>query len=140
MNSIIRAKPKKRVWIMLIIFLIVLGVSSYYVYSYFKTYIVSQKIDSLIGQYSMVKDNHPFQEVLRASSNPQQVYSFDEFKTLLAKAKSDSQKSIASGEYQMIIGIFYNINDSAIYFNAMKMEIKNNMPNQFFYMVFYIDK
>jgi len=126
----VKTNNGKLKFLILAVLLIVLGVSSYFIYNWYKIYSFNQKVDSLIGQYSMVKSEQPFQEVLRASSNPRQVNSFDDFKTLLVQVKSGNQ---------FLIGVFYNTNDRVIYFTAMQSEVSNGGVNINFYMVYYIE-
>lgn len=118
--------------IIIISVVIVLGVSLYFAYNWFKTYSFIQKVDSLIGQYSMTKVDRPFKEVLREwGGEIKRVYSFEEFKAELARV---NQKR------PFMFSLCYNINERVIYFQAHVIEWENFSASIKAYMVYYIEE
>ncbi len=95
----------------------------------FKTNSFNQKVDSLMGQYSISKSNAPFQEVLRAFSNPQQTNSFEEFKSALAQAKQDSY----------VFSVYYNSVAKVIYCEGYRLNTNELNVGDINYMIYYID-
>lgn len=115
--------------IIIAIVVIIIGASGYYGYNMFKTNSFNQKVDSLMGQYSISKSNAPFQEVLRAFSNPQQTNSFEEFKSALAQAKQDSY----------VFSVYYNSVAKVIYCEGYRLNTNELNVGDINYMIYYID-